>query len=232
MAIKSSVVFIALWLTTCAPALQAGENELIFNQVRLEAQVEREVENDQLQVLLAVEEQGTEPDKLASRINEAMQWALDMAKKQPAMQVSTKSYQTFPVYKDRLVVAWRASQILEIRSTDIAKLTGLTGQLQARLQVREMIFMPTTDSRVKVENALIEEAMEAFKRRAEVIGKHMKEKNYRIVEINVNTGGYQPPVMYAERAVMKTMAMDAAPPAVEAGTSKVTVTVSGSVQFF
>lgn len=232
MFFRSSFVFTAIFLLLCAPALFAGENEIIFNQVRLNAQAEREVENDQLLVSVAVEAQGTEPDKLASRVNETMQWALDMAKKQPGVQVSTKSYQTFPVYKDRIVVAWRASQMLELKSVEISKLTELTGKLQERLQVKEMVFIPTTEARIEVENALIEEAMGAFKRRVEIVGKHMKEKNYRIIEMNINTGGYQPPVMFAERASMKTMAMDAAPPAVEAGTSKITVTISGSVQFF
>ena len=214
------------------PWLHASENETLFNQVRLEARAEREVENDKLQAVLAVEEQGTEPDKLAGGVNETMQWALDMAKKQPDIQVRTKAYQTFPVYKDRLVVAWRASQILEIESVDIPRLTKLTGKLQARLHIREMMFTPTEETRVEVENALIGEAMEAFKRRVEIVGKHMKEKNFRIVEINVNTGGYQPPVMFAKKSAVKMMARDVAPPAPEAGTSKVTVTISGSVQFF
>ena len=229
---KVCCVYITLSLVFCSPALLAGENGVVFNQVRLEAQAEREVENDQLQVTLAVEEQGTEPGKLAGRVNESMEWALDRVKKQSDIQASTQSYQTFPVYKDRLVVAWRASQVLELKSVQIPRLTELVGQLQTRLQVREMVFTPTRESRVRVENALIEEAMEAFKRRVEIVAKHMNEKNYRIIEINVSTGGFQPPVMFAERAAMKSMAVDIASPAVEAGTSKVTVTVNGSVQFF
>lgn len=232
MFVKSSYLIVVLSLFTYIPVLHAGENGTLFNQVRLEARAEREVENDQLRVVLAVEAQGAEPDKLADRVNETMRWALDMAGKQPDIQISTKAYQTFPVYKDKLVVAWRASQLLEIESTNIPVLSKLTGMLQAKLQIREMTFTPTEETRVKAENTLIGEAMEAFKRRVEVIGKHMKEKNYRIVEININTGGYQPPVMLARSASLKAMSGDIATPAVEAGTSKVTVTVSGSVQFF
>ena len=54
---------------------------------------------------------------------------------------------------------------------------------------------------------------------------------HRIINININTGGYHPPVPYERGVMMKTMEMNAAP-AVEAGTSKITVTINGSVQFF
>jgi predicted secreted protein len=59
----------------------------------------------------------------------------------------------------------------------------------------------------------------------------MDNMDYRIIELHVNTGGQRPPVMYAERAMVQSMDARKAP-AVEAGTSKLTVTVSGSVQFF
>jgi uncharacterized protein YggE len=55
--------------------------------------------------------------------------------------------------------------------------------------------------------------------------------NYRIVNIQVSTG-QSGPVMYRESMVSMAKTQDAMAPAVEAGTSKVIVTVSGSIQFF
>jgi len=51
-----------------------------------------------------------------------------------------------------------------------------------------------------------------------------------IVNMHINTGGGHDRPVYAES---RMTAMDSkSAPAVEAGTSKITVTVSGSVQFF
>jgi predicted secreted protein len=73
--------------------------------------------------------------------------------------------------------------------------------------------------------------MQAFLARVEIVKKHMPAKNQRIINLNINTGGYRPPVVHAQRTMMKSMEL-ASTPAVEAGTSKLTVTVSGSVQYY
>ena len=94
-----------------------------------------------------------------------------------------------------------------------------------------MLFSASKASRDVIESELIEEAMQAFKRRALILKKHMDNKDYRIVNLHINTSGQSPQYLRAQRSSMKTMEMASAP-AVEAGTSKINVTVSGSIQFF
>jgi len=95
-----------------------------------------------------------------------------------------------------------------------------------------MRFSPTRETRVKYENDLIEEAMIAFKQRVEVVKKHMDEKNVRIVNINIHTGGGHSQPVYAESRILAMDTMSRSAPAVKAGTSKMTMTINGSVQFF
>ena len=222
------ILFYVLFFTSIS---NAHENEQLFNQVNLQAQAEQEIPNDQMIVLLATEHDGSDTADLAAKVNSDMQWALDSIKKYSAVESQTKNYQTYPTYSKQIVIGWRASQHIEIKSEDIAALTELVGKLQEKLKVKQMSFSPTTETRVRIENELIEEAMQAFLARVEIVKKNMPDKNYRIIELNINTGGYRPPVVHAQRAMMKSMEMASAP-AVEAGTSKVTVTVSGRVQFF
>ncbi len=211
--------------------LFADTGDVLFNQVFIDAQAEGEVVNDTLEVLMQVEKQGGSPEAIARQVNQTMQWALDRSKPYKAVEVSTRSYQTHPLYRDRLITGWRATQQLHLKSTEIAGLTELIGKLQEQLQVQQMNFLPGKKTRVKRENELINEAMEAFKQRVEIVKGHMEGKNYRIVDLRVNTG-QSVPALYRERmATMAVMEADAAP-AVEAGTSTVVVTVSGSVQFY
>ncbi len=223
-------VFTLVSLLFLASSVIAHENEPLFNQVNLQAQSERDVPNDQLTVLLAVEEEGKDAAKIADKINKDMDWALNKTKSHRDIETRTLSYNTYPVYDKRTVVAWRATQQLELKSTNITALSEFVGDLQERLQVKNMSFSPTKETRKRYEDELIEEAMIAFKQRVELIKKHMDNKNVRIVNLHVNTGGGYPGPVYAENRMLAMSSKSA--PAVEAGTSNITVTVSGSVQFF
>ncbi|MFT5395316.1 MAG: putative secreted protein [Gammaproteobacteria bacterium] len=224
------VVIISLLLSVFSFSIYAHDNDPLFNQVNLQAQAEREIPNDQLTVMLAVEEEGKEAAKIANKINQDMDWALKIVGKKNAIVSRTQAYNTHPIYDKRTVIGWRAIQQLELKSTNITELSELVGILQSRLQVKNMRFSPTRETRVQYENELIEEAMVAFKQRVEIVKKHMDDKNVRIVNMHVNTGGGHNRPIYAES---RMMAMDSkSAPAIEAGTSQITVTVSGSVQFF
>lgn len=213
------------------PIAVAAQETPLFNQVHIDAQVEREVENDQLEVSMLVEAQGNRPDEIAASINETMQWALKLAGAHKDIEVSTRSYQTYPVYNETFITGWRASQELYLRSTDITELTELVGELQQKLQVSQMNFSPTKQTRTKVENELIGEAMNAFRQRAAIIKGHMDNMDYRIVNLQINAG-QSGPIMYREQMMAMSKMADQVAPAVEAGTSKVIVTITGSIQFF
>jgi predicted secreted protein len=224
------------YLLTCfllAPVFptSAHEAETLFNVINLQAEVQREIPNDQMIVFLATEHEGSNAASISQTINDDMQWALDTIKTYKDVESKTGNYQTWPVYNKQTITGWRSSQQVEIKSENMTSLTELVGKLQEKLQVKQMTFSPTDATRKQHENEMIEEAMVAFKERVAIIGKQMDQKSHRIINIHINSGNFQPPIMY-ERA-MKTMAMDVAPsPAVEAGMSKISVNVSGSVQFF
>lgn len=210
----------------------AHEDETLFNVVNLQAQAEREIPNDQMIVVLATEHEGNDAGKISKQINQDMQWALDIIKTYKDVESKTGNYQTWPVYNKQTVTGWRSRQQVEIKSQNMTGLSAVAGKLQEKLQIKQMTFSPTDATRKQFENELIEEAMEAFKARVIIIGKHMDQENHRIININVNTGGYQPPVMYERAAIKTTSLYGASEPAVEAGSSKITVTVNGTVQFF
>lgn len=230
MHLSSNVLFLIGFFIY--PGFASGhEAETLFNQVHVQAQVERDVPNNEMQTLLVSEHQGKHASDLSRRVNEDIKWAVSIAKKHKDIEVSTRAYQTYPIYKDSDVVGWRASQEIQLKSQNMAGLSEVIGELQEKLQVRQMQFSASKQTRDEIENELIEEAMQAFKRRAAIIKKHMQDKDYRIVNLHINSNGQRPQLMHAQRARMQTMEM-ASVPTVEAGTSMISVTISGSIQFF
>ncbi len=209
----------------------AHEEKTLFNQVYVQAVAARDVPNDEMLSLLVSEHQGKNASEQADNVNQDVKWAVARAKKNKAIEVSTRAYQSYPIYRDRDIVGWRVSQEIQLKSRDMAELSKLIGQLQDKLQVRQMHFSASRQTREQVENELIEEAMQAFNRRTGIIKKYMDEKDYRIVNLHINSNGQGPQPMRMQRSAVQSMEMTSAP-TVEGGTSTMTVTVSGSVQFF
>ncbi len=209
----------------------AHEEQTLFNQVYAQAQAERDIPNDEMLTLLVSEHQGKNTGDLSAKVNRDMEWAVKMVKKNKSLEVSTGAYQTYPIYKNADIVGWRVSQEIQLKSRNMAELSEVVGKLQEKLQVRQMQFSASKQTRDDIENELIEEAMRAFKRRVATIEKHMDDKDYRIVNLHINSNGQRPQAMQVQRSMMNSMEIGSAP-TVEAGTSKITVTVSGSVQFF
>lgn len=205
-----------------------ADTGLEYNQVRFQVQAAEAVTNDRMQVLLVVQDEDSEPARLADRINKTMAWALQQTRGQNTVQVHTGGYSTQPVYSKERITAWRSSQELKLESGDFAKLGSLIGVLQERLQLRAVNFSVADETRAVVEQRLIDTALERFKQRAEQVRANIGSKEYRIVEINIIThdAPMQPlPMMRAE-----AMSMAVKAPSFEGGDSEVQVGVNGVVQ--
>ena len=215
-------------LAVAVPA-HANDNDVRYNQFRLSAQQSESVSNDTMHVTLNTYAEMQDAAKLATRINGEMEWALDIARQYPDVKVSTGSYQTWPVTRKEVTSAWRGQQDLVLESKDTEKLGKLSARLQEKLKIKSMSFSVSDEKRMSVENRLIDAALDAFKQRAEIIGKNLKASGYRFVDVNVGTTAQRPPVMYQAR--MASVSMEASDSvAVEGGESDIQVTVSGSVE--
>ncbi len=198
-----------------------------YNQIHFQVERSRPVENDRMQAVLSVTAEDDNAARLADQINRSMEAALKTAKARVKVEVRTGSYRTYPVYNKEKIQRWRATQELWLEGSDFAELGSLIGQLQERLQITSFIFSVSSARRAAVEDELIAQALDAFKQRAELVRKQLAAKGYRIVDVSINAGGGQPVPM------MRGLAMEAAsvaPPALEAGTSTLTVSVGGVVE--
>jgi predicted secreted protein len=206
-------------------ALAHEEREPLFNLVSLSAQAEREVANDLLSAVLAAEAEGTDAAKLAADVNRKMARALEAAQGVRSVRARSGGYQTWPVSEKGRIVRWRVRQELRLESADFAAATALIGRLQQELVVASLAATVSDEARRRAENALTADALAAFEERARVVRDAMKVKGYRVQALQIGGGGGAPRPMLA----MQSRA-EAAAPAIEPGTSRLQVTVSGTIQ--
>jgi predicted secreted protein len=220
---------LAAWLFG-APAAASAEDPPPMRRVDFSVQTSREVANDWVRAVIGVTEEDEDAAKLAERVNQAMTWTLEKARATSGITARSGGYSTFPVHDPRKGERrfWRASQDLMLEGADPRAMSALLGELQTRIQLRSIDFTVSPAQRRKVEDELIDEALAAFLARAERVRQRLGGRGYEIVQISIGTSG-APPVPRM-RAAMAMESAQAAPPALEAGTSELVSNVSGSIQ--
>lgn len=214
----------------CAVPAAAHEDESVYDRIHISADAEEQVPNDTLIAVLYVQREGRRQREVADAVNRVMRAALDAAAKVEAVRARTLSYHTSPVYREKVIAGWRGRQQLHLESREAARLTELVGELQEHMAVQSMGYTVSAEARAAAERRLIVQALRAYRERASLIATQLGRTGYRIVRLNVDTGGAVPPPMPMHMQAMRAGAAEVAPPAVEAGEQTLRVTVSGSIE--
>ena len=223
------VLFAGLMLLA-APSLPAQQTDTVYDRVGLSVSAEQQVANDVLVAVLFAERSGGDQARLADEVNRAIRKGLDRAARVAAVSARTLGYHTWPQYKEQVLRGWRVRQSIRLESRDGEALAALLGDLQQDLAIESVGYTVSPEARAEAENTLIARALASFRARAELVAGEMQRGGYRLVHIDVNTGGGRPQPMLMRGAAMAMESAQVAPPALEAGDQTITVDVSGTVE--
>ncbi len=212
-------------------SLQADQTR--YNQVALRAEVSQEIAHDLMQVTLFSEAQHSDPALLANQITRTLNAALKQARAVKTVRVALGNRHSYPVYDDKgqKISAWRERAELRLESADFTALSQLTGALLKDLKMAGMDFSIAAATRKAHEDALLKEAVAAFQARAQLATEALGGSGYKLVNLSISSGGFQPPMPMRMNAMKGAALMDAAvAPEIEAGTSQVTVSADGMIE--
>jgi predicted secreted protein len=219
------LLVLLLLLPPAGPALAAGAADSeAMNRIEFQVRAERDAVNDLSQATLVVEGENVDPARLAADINKTMAWALEQVRAADGVRARSGDYRTFPVYSQRRITHWRATQELTLESARSEQLNALVGKLQDRLQVRGMHFTVSPEQRRDIEEALTGEALDRFRQRAAAIAERLGAKGYDIVHLQVqDDGGIRPMPMARAMSLPEEVAS-------EPGTSRLGVSVHAVIR--
>ena len=227
------VIAIALGLGLSSVSLFASAESNEHRLVSLQAEVVREVANDEMQASLYTELNDKDATSLANKINRIINTALQRAKSYDQVKIKTGNQNTYPVYDDKQRLQhWRGRAEVVITSRDFKQASQLIAQLQEDLRLGNISFSVSEQQRKAVENELMIDASKSFQQRVQLLLTPWNATRYELVNLQINTSNssnYRMPM-----AVM----MGGAPSAenkiqsqsYEGGESEVRVTVNGTVQ--
>lgn len=203
------------------------------NVLQLQASGTVEVQQDLLQMNLTTAREGSDPVAVQSQLKNALDAALNEAKKsaQPGqLDVRTGNFALYPRHnRDGRITGWTGTAELVLEGRDFGRITQAAGRIQS-MTLGGVSFGLSREQRARVESEAQSLAIERFKDKASELARGFGFTGYTLREVAVNTNepGFMPRVrMMAKEA--SAPAMDSAVP-VEPGKSAVVVTVSGSVQ--
>jgi predicted secreted protein len=214
-------------------SLAAHAEQVRYNQISLRAEVNQEIAHDLMHVTLYSEAQDSDPAALAAQISKTLNASIAQARQVKGVSVAMGSRHSYPVYdeKGQRISAWRERAELRLESADFSALSKLTGEMLQQLKMGGMNFSIADATRKTHEDALLKEAVAAFKARAQLATDALGGSGYKLVNLSLNSGGFQPPMPMRMEAMKGAAMMDAAvTPDIEAGTSQVTINADGVIE--
>lgn len=222
---------LALAVAVIGLAAHAQTTEPRFNQVELQAEASREVQNDLMTANLYAEASDPSAANVADQLNRVTAEALKVAGAEKAVKARSGYSQTYPVNdRNGKVTGWRGRSEIRLESKDTRAMAALVGRLQSTLQLSGVSFSVSPELRRQVENELINEAVAAFKSRADIAAKAIGGRSFRIRRIGLNTGGMQTPPRPMMARGLAAQSAEVSAPVFEAGTSVVNVVAAGVVE--
>jgi predicted secreted protein len=194
--------------------------------VTLSASATASIPNDRMLAWVRAEADNPDAAAAAGVVNARMGKALALAKAAKGVEASTSGYSSHQITEKNQAPRWRVAQTLKLEGGDFAALSALITQLQADggLVVDGTQFSVSDTSRRKAEDSLTQQAIKSWQARATEAARGFGFDGWRVGSVAIQTGE-----SFRPQPVMRAMAFEAkaAPVAVEAGNSEVTVTVAG-----
>jgi predicted secreted protein len=195
----------------------------------LSTQASTEVLQDVVDITLFYEQEAQDPASLTDALNKRTATALRQAQGVSGVSAHTGMFSISPATdRDGHISAWHGRSEVVLESHDFAAASKLAGEMNATMQVGSVAFSLSPEAQRSVNGKLTDEGIASFREQAEAAARAFGYTGYSIQRVTVGKEGPLRPIM-----AMRAMAVDSggsAPLPIAGGTSRVTVTVSGSVQ--
>jgi len=234
-----AVVFFCVVLAAVSIPSKRADKATSQNQVSLNAEASREIEHDLMRVTLYSQVEGEHPAELAKITTARLNSAIGKAREVTAVKLQSGQRSSSPVYSrnGEQILKWRESAELHLESQDMTALATLTGELLSdELTMGRRSFSVSREKRQANEDSLTQEAIAAFRARAQLVTEALGHKHWRLVQMNLDgsSSGARPLMARAQSMNREAVSMDAgfAGQSIEAGRSTLAIRVDGVIELF
>jgi predicted secreted protein len=200
----------------------------IVPMVTVSASASASVANDRLHAWLRAEAENASPAAAANEVNARVAKAIARTKSVQGLTVQTSGYTTQQVGERGHPIRWRVAQMMSIEGSDFATIAALVTRLQDddAMLLSGLAFAVSDAKRRETEDALTQQALAAWRTRAQNAATGLGFAAWRPAHVTVNSNDFSRP-QPTYRAGVAAASGAVAPVPLEGGATDVTVTVTG-----
>ncbi len=219
----------------CVFMNQSFAAEMKGTIISLSAKATLEVPNDEVVVNFRVEERGKKLDALRKRVNQVSASIKKSLTKEKGVKLKTSSRSVDPIWKpnqyNRVRDGWSVVQTGIVTSQDLDAVPRWLDVIEkAGAKLQSLSFRISDGLRRTTQERLRLQAIKQFRSKSMTIAKALDAKAFHIRHLNTGSS-YSPQPMYrGEMMMAKSMAADAAAPALSSGDSRISVSVNGDIE--
>ncbi|MBN6064929.1 SIMPL domain-containing protein [Aggregatibacter actinomycetemcomitans] len=190
------------------PADEPEKNIISFN-----TEVTKEVDYDVMEVTLFVKQENKNLKELNRAINEKVNAALDVIKKQSAVQIKKNTRSTQVRYDNKgKQTGWVERADLVLESKDFAALSQVISDLNDTLAIADVTQKLSKEAAAKFEDEILKSVLAQFQHKAQLIQTSLNAKGYEVISMGLDGRNEMP--YFGERmmpvANMKSFSSEAA----------------------
>lgn len=220
-----------LILMTMLLSATAQAESLHYNIISLSASAEKTVARDTMRVVFSIEEMGKNRQEVSNQTTTRSNRVIQAARQNRALkaELSSRNTYSYTLKNQKNTLQWQDSATITVVSSDFGALEKFIAQVQKYAAVQSLSFYTSRQKQSKMEEDLIQQAIQAFRKKAQSITQALGKKQYQIVEMSIDQQHNHAPMMYRTEGVMLASAK-AATPDTEAGEESLRLQVSGRIQ--
>ncbi len=223
-----------LFFLLLAPVVPVMADAAAGTHVTLTAQADELLPNDEVAVYFRIEAQGAKADILRNKVNRISRVVGERLKREQGVTLSTLGRRMEPVWHYDSVAhrqvqdGWRLVQSVQAVSTELDAVPDWVDAIErAGAHLDSLHFQVSHHAMDIARERLRARAIAEFRGRAAASAKALDASSFRI--LNLNTASTMPQPRPMQAMALARVAPAAAPPALEAGETRITVTVSGEI---
>ena len=201
-----ALVLLPLSMTLTANAETKPADETEKNVISFSTEVTKDVDYDVMEVTLFVKEENKNLKELNQTINQKVNAALEVLKKQSAVEVKKNTRSTQVRYDSKgKQSGWIERADLVLESKDFVVLSQVISDLNDTFVITDVVQKLSKEAAVKFEDEMIKSALAQFQHKAQLIQTSLNAKGYEVVNLNLDSRNEMP---YFDRRMMPVAKMN------------------------
>lgn len=183
-----ALLLLPLSMALTANAETKPTDDLKKTVISFSTEVTKEVDYDVMEVTLFIKDENKNLKELNQTINQKANAALEVIKKQSAVEIKKNTRSTQVRYDDKGKQAgWVERADLVLESKDFVALSQVISDLNDTFAIAEVVQKLSKEATAKFEDEMMKSALAQFQHKAQLIQTSLNAKGYEILNLNLDS---------------------------------------------